>query len=46
MNYELGHAYLGQMVAKNMMHEALYGKPKPKPKKASFIKRMMKKMAK
>ncbi|MFA0310395.1 hypothetical protein [Vibrio splendidus] len=44
MNYELGHAYLAQMVAKNMMHEALYGKPKQK--KASFLKRMMKKMAK
>ncbi|WP_301338511.1 hypothetical protein [Vibrio splendidus] len=44
MNYELGHAYLGQMVAKNMMHEALYGKSKPK--KPSFFKRMMKQMAK
>ncbi|WP_264158467.1 hypothetical protein [Vibrio bathopelagicus] len=44
MNYELGHAYLGHMVAKNMMHEALYGKPKRK--KPSFFKRMMKKMAK
>ncbi len=44
MNYELGHAYLGQMAAKSMMHEAMYGKSKPK--KSSFIKRMMKKMAK
>ncbi|WP_017630099.1 MULTISPECIES: hypothetical protein [unclassified Vibrio] len=44
MNYELGHVYLGQMAAKNMMHEALYGKSKPK--KVSFFKRMMKKMAK
>jgi len=44
MNYELGHTYLGQMAAKNMMHEAMYGKSKPK--KASFIRRMMKKMAK
>ncbi|WP_301951207.1 hypothetical protein [Vibrio sp. Evd11] len=44
MNYELGHAYLGQIVAKNMMHETLYGKSKPK--KPSFFKRMMKKMSK
>ncbi|MEZ9574810.1 hypothetical protein AB4455_23695 [Vibrio sp. 10N.261.46.E12] len=44
MNYELGHAYLGQMAAKNMMHEVLYGTSKPK--KPSFFKRMMKKMAK
>ncbi|WP_257619006.1 MULTISPECIES: hypothetical protein [Vibrio] len=44
MGYELGNAYLGQIVAKNMMHEALYGKPKPK--KMSLVKRMMKKIAK
>ncbi|WP_428812196.1 hypothetical protein [Vibrio makurazakiensis] len=44
MGYELGNAYLGQILAKNMMHEALYGKPKPK--KVSFFKRVMKKLAK
>jgi len=44
MSYELGNAYVGQIVAKNMMHEALYGKAKPK--KVSFVKRMMKKLAK
>ncbi|MDA0142664.1 MAG: hypothetical protein ACPHQD_12150 [Vibrio toranzoniae] len=44
MNYELGNVYLGQIAAKNMMHEALYGKPKSK--KPSFFKRMRKKMAK
>ncbi|MFB9214364.1 hypothetical protein [Vibrio sinaloensis] len=42
MNHELGNAYLGQMIAKQAMHEALNGKPKAK--KSSFIKRMMKKM--
>lgn len=44
MNYELGNVYLGQIAAKNMMHEALYGKPKPK--KPSIFKRMKQKMAK
>ncbi|WP_282567531.1 hypothetical protein [Vibrio sinaloensis] len=42
MNNELGNAYLGQMIAKQAMHDALYGKPKAK--KTSFIKRMMKKI--
>ncbi|WP_299690789.1 hypothetical protein [uncultured Vibrio sp.] len=42
MNYELGHAYIGHLAAKKMMHEAMYGKPK----KPSFFKRMIKKMAK
>lgn len=44
MSYELGSAYLGQMVAKQAMHEAFYGKPKAK--KPSFFKKMMKKLAK
>lgn len=43
MNPELGNAYLGQMIAKQAMYEAMN---KPKAKKASFLKRMMKKIAK
>ncbi|MDC5850204.1 hypothetical protein OPW32_13415 [Vibrio europaeus] len=42
MIHELGNAYLGQMIAKQAMQNALYGKPKAK--KTSFIKRMMKKV--
>jgi|GEM_PF-943377 len=42
MNHELGNAYLGQMIAKQAMQDALYGKPKAK--KNTFIKRMMKKV--
>ena len=42
MNHELGNAYLGQMIAKQAMYEALNSKPKAK--KSSFIKRMMKKV--
>ncbi len=45
MGYELGSAYLGQIVAKQMIEEALYGKPK-KAKKTSFIKRLVKKVSK
>ncbi|EDL55656.1 MULTISPECIES: hypothetical protein [Vibrio] len=44
MGYELGAAYIGQIAAKKMIDEMLYGKPQPK--KVSFIKRMMKKLAK
>ncbi|MDN3697091.1 MULTISPECIES: hypothetical protein [Vibrio] len=44
MGNELGGAYLGQMIAQDMMHQALYGKTKAK--KTSFIKKMMKKMSK
>lgn len=43
MNHELGNAYLGQLIAKQAMYEAMN---KSKAKKASFFKRMMKKMAK
>lgn len=43
MNHELGNAYLGQLIAKQAMYEAMN---KPKAKKTSFFKRMMKKMAK
>ncbi|WP_164683964.1 hypothetical protein [Vibrio maerlii] len=45
MGYELGSAYLGQIVAKQMIEEALYGKPK-KVKKTSFFKRFAKKLSK
>ena len=44
MGNDLGTAYMGQIIAKQMMHEALYGKAKPKKK--SFIKSMWKKMSK
>lgn len=43
MNHELGSAYLGQLVAKQAMHNALYGKPKAK--KSSFLKRCWKKVS-
>ncbi|QIA65970.1 hypothetical protein GT360_20970 [Vibrio astriarenae] len=41
---DLGSAYLGQLVAKQMMEDAMTGKVKAK--KASFLKRMIKKVAK
>ncbi len=41
---ELGAAYLGQMAAKQMVHEALYGSNKPK--KSSRLKAMIKKIIK
>lgn len=44
MGNELGGAYIGQMMAKQSMHNALYGKSTKK--KASLISRMFKKMAK
>ncbi|MGR5286113.1 hypothetical protein ACP3V5_12380 [Vibrio maritimus] len=44
MSYELGSAYVGQLAAKKMMDDMLYGKAQPKKK--SFVKRMMKKLAK
>lgn len=44
MGNDLGTAYIGQIIAKQMMHEALYGKAKPKKK--SFIKTMWKKINK
>ncbi|GMQ48280.1 hypothetical protein [Vibrio sp. 10N] len=44
MSYELGSVYVGQMAAKKMMDEMLYGKAQPKKK--SFVKRMMKKLSK
>ncbi len=46
MSNEIGGAYgayLGEMMAKNAMHKALYGKPKKK--KASAFSRLMKKLA-
>ncbi|WP_275946119.1 hypothetical protein [Vibrio metschnikovii] len=44
MGNDLGSAYIGQLIAKQMMHEALYGKVKPKKK--SFIKSVWKKLNK
>lgn len=44
MGYELGSAYLGQIIAKQMINESLYGKPKSK--KVSLIKRMKSKFSK
>ncbi|GAL16984.1 hypothetical protein ACPV5O_01870 [Vibrio maritimus] len=44
MSYELGSAYIGQLAAKKMIDDMMYGKPTPKKK--SFVKRMMKKLAK
>ncbi|MDR9828839.1 hypothetical protein RCJ22_24945 [Vibrio sp. FNV 38] len=41
---DLGSAYLGQLVAKQIMEEAMTGKVKAK--KPSFLKRMIKKVAK
>lgn len=43
MGNELGGAYIGQMIAKDAMHKALYGKAK---KKASVFARVIKKLAK
>ncbi|BEI25216.1 hypothetical protein ACYVL9_000747 [Vibrio fluvialis] len=44
MGNDLGAAYVGQIIAKQMMHETFYGKAQPKKK--SFIKTMWKKMTK
>lgn len=44
MGYELGGVYFGQMIAKDAMHKALYGKAKKK--KASVFARVIKKLAK
>ncbi|EJA3094022.1 TPA: hypothetical protein ACGSTO_001277 [Vibrio parahaemolyticus] len=53
MGNEIGGAYIGQMIAKDAMHKALYGKAKKKKasifarvmKKASIFARVMKKLA-
>ncbi|WP_279610948.1 hypothetical protein [Vibrio gelatinilyticus] len=44
MGYELGAAYIGQIAAKKMIDEMLYGKPQPQKK--SLIKRVLKKITK
>jgi hypothetical protein len=44
MNNDLGSVYLAEAIAKHAINEALYGKPKAK--KPSFIKRMMKRIKK
>lgn len=43
MNHDFGNVFIANMIAKQTMHEALYGKPKAK--KTSFFKRLMKKFA-
>ncbi|MGR5130943.1 hypothetical protein [Vibrio alfacsensis] len=43
MGYELGGVYIGQMIGKEAMHKALYGKTKKK--KPSMFARLMKKLA-
>ncbi len=45
MGNELGGAYIGQMIAKDAMHKALYGKAKKK-KKLLFLLVLLKKLAK
>ncbi|MGR5069166.1 MULTISPECIES: hypothetical protein [Vibrio] len=42
MGYGLGGVYMGQMIGKEAMHKALYGKTKKKP---SMFARLMKKLA-
>ena len=44
MSNELGGAYIGQMIAKDAMHKALYGPAKKK--KASVFARIIKKLTK
>lgn len=43
MGYELGGIYIGQMIGKEAMHNALYGKTKKK--KPSLFARIVKKLA-
>ncbi|CAM3041079.1 hypothetical protein QTO01_04945 [Vibrio mytili] len=43
MNHEIGGAYIGQMIAKDVMHKALYGKSKKK--KVSVFARIVKKLS-
>ncbi|MBD1564890.1 hypothetical protein P4S52_19420 [Vibrio sp. SA48] len=43
MGYELGGAYVGQIIAKKAMYDAMNGKPQAKKK--SFIKALVKKFS-
>lgn len=42
MNYDLGSVYLGQVSAKNMLHEEMYGKQQPRKKKSNVTKKLWK----
>jgi hypothetical protein len=44
MGYELGGAYVGQLIAKKAMYDAMHGKPQAKKK--CFIKTLVKKFSK
>ncbi|MDE1350791.1 hypothetical protein L9W80_11565 [Vibrio aestuarianus] len=43
MGYELGGAYVGQIIAKKTMYDSMNGKPQAKKK--SFIKALVKKFS-
>ncbi len=43
MNHDFSNVFIANMLAKQAMHEALYGKPKAK--KTSLLKRLMKKIS-
>lgn len=43
MSYELGGAYVGQIIAKKAMYDSMNGKPQAKKK--SFIKALVKKFS-
>ncbi|MDG3085674.1 hypothetical protein P7F88_05990 [Vibrio hannami] len=45
MGNDLGAAYVSNLIAKNMVNEALYGKP-ARQKKTSSLKKFFKKLAK
>ncbi|WED24471.1 hypothetical protein L3Q72_16470 [Vibrio sp. JC009] len=45
MGNDIGAVYVSNLVAKEMIHEALYGKPQ-KQKKQSSVKKFFKKLVK
>ncbi|AAW84525.1 hypothetical protein VF_0030 [Aliivibrio fischeri ES114] len=42
MGYDLGTVYLGQMAAKKMLNEEMYGKQQPRTKKTAVTKKLWK----
>lgn len=42
MNYDLGSVYLGQVAAKNMLNEEMYGKQQVRKKKSAVMKKLWK----
>lgn len=42
MNYDLGSVYLGQIAAKNMLNEEMYGKQQARKKKSVVMKKLWK----